>query len=298
VRSHLLVGGCLNAVYLAGFMSNPLLYSDGRTTFEVMQSNDPRQNILVELPPRKPLRAGFGEAMPVKVVGHLHGYRSEESGRSAYVRVMTVDRPAMLDMPGTLAWEVVANRRGDGPQQQMIRANLSRTPMKKASNHCQLAGFLSAKMGVHNKETGHTPYLMLLIRQHESADAAIPVRLQGQNCFQYGRALRIGMPIFIDGTLMRDGKSVYVNTRHIKAATEYDIPYPPKWADDMIRQIMDKAHPRKSERSDTASEPDAPPVTSVPAPGAPDRAVPDSAGPVDEVARRRREMLARLDDKI
>ncbi|AOV18800.1 hypothetical protein BJI67_16305 (plasmid) [Acidihalobacter aeolianus] len=248
-QSSMLVAGALNVVWLAGFLRNPSRTEDGKTTFLIQQTNNPDKAIPVQLPSNKRLRNSFRDKGPVKVVGHIMGTQ-KGSQRSAYVRVISVERPTQLEMPPSIAW--MDHLRTEGTD--TFKPFVDGQRLSQSSNSVKIAGFVGSivKQPVKANGNGQTgtaraKYLWLLIKQVEDDGAAIPVRVSRYTDV-YASRLQIGQPVMIEGNIKIDQHSgVFIDAPHVLQAEPGDIPYPPEWAKKMLLDFIDLTR-RSTER--------------------------------------------------
>lgn len=207
------------------------------------------------------------EGEPVKIVGRLtgavlkakNGDELKEQHRVAVVKVLSFERPTILEMPAQECWEMSVAR---GAPTAPVTAKSYGLPHSKSSNTVQVAGFVSGvifrKAGVPDAEGRRKgACLLVLIRQTKNPDEAIPVRVYGDKVTkEYERTLRLGTPVVItQGDLRVDVKETgggevegvaevskmpYIRSYGLHVATRDHIQHQPDWAVQLAKQGREK----------------------------------------------------------
>lgn len=207
------------------------------------------------------------EGEPVKIVGRLtgavlkgkDGEQSKEQHRVVVVKVLSFERPTILEMPAQECWERSV---ADGAPTAPVTATNYGLPHSKSSNTVQIAGFVSGviyrKAGVPDAEGRRKgACLLVLVRQTKDPDEAIPVRIYGDKITkEYERTVRLGTPVVItQGDLRVDVKETgggdvegiaevskmpYIRSNGLHVATRDHIQIQPDWAVELAKKGREK----------------------------------------------------------
>jgi hypothetical protein len=245
------VNGMKNVVYLAGYVRKLSKLGNGDTQFYVQQVNNLNLSLPVIIDRKDKIPQEVQEFAQVKVIGHVFGERNTAGDMIAVVKVLFVDTPNLLEMPGLAAWDT---RLPDG----VVKDNFSPTDLsanlEPAANVVEMAGFVEATFHPIKGEREQYDCLVILVRHKNDKDSQIPVRLYGKSAAAYKRRIQIGMPIYVRGIYRVRVKVLekapsggedkieiqpYIHTVDIKIAVQgKHIKTTPQWAIERMKELV------------------------------------------------------------
>ena len=258
------VGGCLNAVYIAGFLRHRQTTENG-ATFVVQQTNNVAHALPVVVKGRFALPA---EKDPVKVIGRLVGERRADGERIVRVEALQIDRPSLREMPNHAAWHSDMPPEGGSQEQDDFRPFFDpndneeirsifyqgeKSRGRPCLNVVRAAGFIEA-YGFARKPDGtlNRGCIVIALRQLKDPNTSLPIRLYGRFAEAFLKNLAVGKPIFIEGFYRvryavtgqdASGAEVreplpYIWCQNIKVATRSEIQVEPDWWKELLAKRM------------------------------------------------------------
>ena len=268
------VGGCLNAVYVAGFLRSRETNDNG-STFVVQQTNNVAHGLPIVVKGRFSLPS---EKDPVKVIGHLVGQRRPDGERVVTVEALQIDRPSLREMPNHAAWHSDNAPEktlqdsddfrpffdpNDNEEIRSIFYSGSKMRGRPCLNVVRVAGFIDA-FGFARKPDGtlNKGCIVIALRQLKDPNTALPIRLYGRFAEAFLKNITVGKPVFIEGFYRvryaeikgADEGNVtreplpYIWCQNIKVATRGEIQVEPDW----WKELLAKRVAEMKERTDTS----------------------------------------------
>ena len=264
----------------------------------VHQGSKKEFGIPFEIKEGETLRPGFKDGSPIKVTCRVTGRFLRDKGeRIAALRVLDMDNPTVLDMqpyerrrgkggngaehPETAPVEPAAEGsklvKPKGTAHRVLLPEGIKARLSGSANFIRIAGYVGGVAVEPGKirEDGRPgePCLIIMLRQDDNPDNAIPVRCYNRLAEAIADKLPIGIPIIInDGEVKirvvptgepagEDGvvpyfTYPYIRARVPKVASQDHILSQPKWAEDMLKEhLKAKAKRAVANRGNGATAP-------------------------------------------
>jgi hypothetical protein len=305
----------INVGWIAGWMER----SADRRGLIVHQGSRKEFGVPIGIRDGETIKPGYKDGSPVKVTCRISGEFLKERGeRIAVLRMLNMDNPTVLDMqpyerrraaskgdgadePTTPAAPAPTAAAADAKpkQHRVLLPEGIKARLSGSANFVRLAGYVGGvhvEPGkLHDDGRPGEPCLVILLRQDDNPDHAIPVRCYNRLAEAIADKLPIGIPIIInDGEIKirvvptgepagEDGvvptyRYPFIKARVPQIASQDHILVQPRWAEELLIEYR-KAKARRAVKVRSEGEP---------APGGNGSAEPasaeDAAAPAPEVA--------------
>lgn len=262
-RNYANVNGMYNGAWITGYVRN---IDRDKGTFFLQQTNNQARMLPIHCDGNTRLPASVRETHPLHVIAHAEGFMdNDKKERGVKMRAIGFERPSIMTVSADAAWNAIL-KPGISPDEFKPVQGLSGR-MNASSNVVKLAGFLQGMVMTRDEN----PVLIILIRQHEDANRAVPVRITGRFVKPLKERLQIGMPIYVEGQyaikvterpeqrkgdseIMPVEKIPYIHASNIRAATHEEITVVPQWAREVREQITKATVPSEGKRKSRSPE--------------------------------------------
>lgn len=297
-----------NQMVNVGWVAGWLERTADRRSLIVHQGSRKEFGIPIQIKEGETIRPGYKDGSPIKVTCRITGHFNREKGeRIVVLRALDMDNPTVLDMQpyerrGGGGGRGNGNGGGNGADHEaaqhaheatepaaegsklvkpktvphrVLLPNGIKAKLSGSANFFRVAGYVGGVAVEPGKlrEDGRPgePCLIILLRQDDNPDNAIPIRCYNRLAEAIADKLPIGIPIIInDGEVKirvvptgepagADGVEPYFQYPYIKArvpkiASQDHILTQPKWAEEMLKEHL-KARGSKARRvRDTQAE--------------------------------------------
>lgn len=236
--NELYIEGMYNAVWVTGYVRN--IDRDSRT-FYLQQTNNLNHMLPITYDADHPLPDVVRETEAMHVTGNVIGYfKSETNERGVRVKAFSYEKPAADILVPDAAFNLALSEAI--PTDEFRPQNGLEGTQNAGSNVVRIAGIVQAAFLTKKAR----PSLVLLIRQTENLDTAIPVRIYGAFAKPLKNRIKIGQAIHVEGqyrvkvkerpdlatggeAYMPVDKTPYIHASNARVALPEEITQIPAW---------------------------------------------------------------------